>query len=136
MRAKFSQTLSYKFCLRDLTKNLISGYHRDLQISKEPLFGGLENTLEMLEITNALIQNITPKEENLRTKCTPELFAADAANELVKNEMTFRDAYKEIGNNLDKLKKIDLDENLKSKKHLGATGNLGLEKLEAQLKNC
>lgn len=136
MRAKYSQTLSYEFCLRDLTKNLISGYHRDLQISKEPLFGGLKNTTDMLEMTQALIENITPKEANLRTKCTPELFAADSANEMVKQGKTFRDAYVEVGNNLDKLKDIDLDENLTSKKHLGATGNLGLEKLENLLKNC
>lgn len=136
IRAKYSQTLSYEFCLRDLTKNLISGYHRDLQISKEPLFGGLENTLDMLEMTQALIENIVPKESNLRKKCTPELFAADAANDLVKKGMSFRDAYKKVGNNLDNLKEVNLDKNLRSKKHLGATGNLGLEKLEVKLKNC
>ncbi len=134
IRAKYSQILSYEFCLRDLTKNLISGYHRDLQISKEPLFNGLETTLDILEMAQVLIENITPKKENLRSKCTPELFAADAANQMVKSGKTFRDAYQEIGNNLNKLKSVDIDKNLKSKKHLGATGNLGLDLLQNKLK--
>jgi len=53
---------------------------------------------------------------------------------LVKQGMTFRDAYREVGNNLDKLAAINIDENLRQKKHLGATGNLGLELLEKRLR--
>lgn len=134
LRARFSKLLGAEVMLRDITRGLISGYHRDLQLSKEPLLESFADIFDMVKMAELLITNIVPKEENLREKCTPELFAADRANDLVTKEgMTFRDAYRKVGNNLNKLKNINLDENLKTKKHLGATGNLGLEILEKRL---
>lgn len=135
LRGRYSEMLGFESTLRTVTHNLISGYHRDLQYSKEPVMRGIESIDEMIEMAMLLVENIKPKEENLRSECTPELFAADAANALVKNGHTFRDAYREIGENLDKLEEVDLDENLHSKKHLGATGNLGLEILKKKLQN-
>ena len=93
----------------------------------------------MLEMAEALITHIKPKEENLRAKCTSELFAADRANELVKEGMSFREAYLEVktqytGTQVNKsISAEELEKNLRSKTHLGAPGNLGLEILEKQL---
>ncbi len=133
LRARYSQLFSYECLLRDLTKNLISGYHRDLQLSKEPLINGFNSVQEMLEISEIIIKNIQPNEENLRKSFSPHIFATDFANDLVKKGVSFRDAYREIGNNLEKLGTLDIDENLQEKKHLGATGNLGLEIIEKKL---
>jgi len=133
LRARFSKLLGAEVMLRDITKGLMSGYHRDLQLTKEPLLESFKDIFEMVEMAKYLIQNIEPKEEKIRSACTPELFAADRANELVLEGMTFRDAYREVGNNLDKLKEVDLEENIKSKTHLGALGNLGLEVLQKRL---
>ncbi len=133
MRAKHAEIVGAESSLRMMTANLISGYHRDRQQTKEPLMKSIDNIIGMLEMAEALITHIKPKEKNLRAKCTAELFAADRANELVKNGMSFREAYLEVKENLDQLDTEDLDKNLKSKKHLGATGNLGLEILEKEL---
>ncbi len=54
--------------------------------------------------------------------------------ELVKEGTPFRDAYKEVGTNLESLKNKDPVKNIKSKTHTGATGNLGLDKLEKKIK--
>lgn len=134
MRARHAEIVGAESTLRMMTTNLISGYHRDRQQTKEPLMKSIDNILAMLEMAEALITHIQPKEENLRAKCTAELFAADRANELVKDGMSFREAYQEVKTDLESLELEDLDKNLKSKTHLGAPGNLGLEILEKQLK--
>ena len=75
-----------------------------------------------------------PNEQGLaRAFNDQEIFATDVANDLVRKGMAFRDAYKQVGENLSKVEKQDAAKNIRSKKHLGATGNLGLELLRAQL---
>ncbi len=58
---------------------------------------------------------------------TPENFATDAALELVAGGMSFRDAYVEVGLNVDKLSNRDPVESIKLRTHLGSSGNLGLD---------
>ena len=139
MRAKHAEIVGAESALRMMTANLISGYHRDRQQTKEPLMKSIDNICSMLEMAEAPITHIKPKEENLRAKCTSELFAADRANELVKEGMSFREAYLEVktqytGTQVNKsISAEELEKNLRSKTHLGAPGNLGLEILEKQL---
>ena len=141
MRAKQAEIVGAESTLRMMTTNLISGYHRDRQLTKEPLMKSFDNIHEMLEMTGALIENIKPKEQNLRAKCTKELFAADQANELVKKGMSFREAYSVVKKELNETDSNDsfsdevLNQNLRSKTHLGATGNLGLDILQKEVKN-
>ena len=133
LRSRHAQLEGNITQLRQVTRNLTSGYHRDLQLTKEPVMKGLKNLEEMLEMGHLLITHITPKPDNLRKACTPEMFAADLANEKVKQGMPFREAYREIAENLDQLKDVDIDENLKSKKHLGATGDPGIDYIRERL---
>jgi len=138
IRGEFSYLIGFEQTLQQLDRNLISGYHRELGRNKEAVFGSFDKISAMLEMSKELVKNITPNEEKLRAKCTPELFAADRANELVKEGASFRDAYLEVkelytGDNTKLSPSVDIDKNLKSKKHLGATGNLGLEILEEKL---
>ena len=135
VRGEYAYICGYEQTLNLLERNLMSGYHREIGRTKEAVFGSFDKLFGMLEMSQTLIQNITPNEEKLREKCTPEIFAADATNQLVKEGMSFREAYQKVGQNLDKLEQVDIDQSLKSKKHLGATGNLGLEKLQQQLNN-
>ena len=67
---------------------------------------------------------------------SPELFSAHKAFELVKKGSSFRDAYIEVGANLDKIKidKSNIVKVLKESKHQGGTGNLQLGKLKRELK--
>ena len=135
LRANSSRILGFEMTLKSLTNNLISGYHRDLQLSKEPLLKSFDITLESLEMANLVVEHLEPNVENLEKRFTPEIFATDVAHELVKNGVPFRDAYKKIGNNLDQLKNVDVDKNIREKTHLGATGNLGLDILKKRLDN-
>ena len=66
---------------------------------------------------------------------SPELFAAHSAFEMVKKGKSFRDAYVDVGANLDKIKvdKTNIIKMLKESRHQGGTGNLQLGKLRRDL---
>lgn len=135
LRANVSVMQSLQIQCQSVTFNLISGYNKDLKITKKPLLDAFEIAQESLKIVALLFENIEPKIENLEKPFEDtEIYAADYANELVQGGMTFRDAYKEVGDNLDSLQGRDVYQNIKSKTHIGATGNLGLADYKAQLK--
>lgn len=121
--------------LQMLVNNLGSGYHRDLQLTKEPVIRSLENCEEMLEVTILLIKNLTPLPKNLQKACSSEIFAAESANKLVKEKgVSFREAYNYMKENPDSVAVADW-ETLKSQySQLGSPGNPGLEVLREQLK--
>jgi argininosuccinate lyase len=118
-----------------LATKLTSGYHRDMQLGKEPVIRAFDTTEAMIEASILLIASIEPKVENLRKACTKELLAADQANDLVKEGVPFREAYQQIGQSIDfgKIAKDDLADILRSRTHLGATGNLGLDQLSKKI---
>lgn len=125
-------------CRNEMTMNILnkmSGYHRDGQEIKRPLFLGLRYTAMSLEAAKLVIEKLTPNEDRLLQDLTPELFAAHKAFELVKEGKSFRDAYNEVGGNLDKIKidKNEIEKMLKQSTHRGGCGNLGLDELENAL---
>ena len=75
---------------------LTSGYHRDLQLIKAPLFRAIDLCLETLDILAPALAQVQFRPGNIRMD--PSIHAAAEANELVvKQGMPFREAYKQIG---------------------------------------
>jgi len=128
-------------CRSEVTMNImnkISGYHRDGQEIKRPLFLGLKYTEMSLDAMGATIDNISPNKKVMMKSMLdcPGLFAAHRAFEKVKQGMTFRDAYQEIGSNIDGINvtEKDIDRWLKMSTHQGGTGNLQLDKVEKEIR--
>lgn len=119
--------------------NKISGYHRDGQEIKRPLFLGLKYTEMSLDAMGATIDNIKPNKEIMLKSMIdcPGLFAAHKAFEKVKDGMTFRDAYREVGSNIAgiKINEDEINKWLKMSTHQGGTGNLQLDKIEKEIKS-
>ncbi len=92
IRAKYAIILGEEFKLKNLTTNLISGYNRDVQLSKEPLINSFEIIKETLEIFSLVLKGIEIVQPNL----PQEIFATEEAYKLVQKGVPFRDAYKEI----------------------------------------
>jgi len=134
VRGNNSVVISNQFLVKDLFKNLMSGYNRDSQLVKKPLMTSTKIVQSSLEVVKLLIENINPNEKEIESKINKQIFMADIANELVvKQGIPFRDAYmkaKEIA-----CDNIDLQENLKRKVSLGAPGNLGLDIYEEKIKD-
>jgi argininosuccinate lyase len=112
---------------------LPSGYNRDYQETKRPFMQGTEIALGSLGVMKISIAALKVNEENLLKGFIPEIYATDRALELVADGMPFRDAYQEVAKDLDSLAGRDPVENIKSKTHMGATGNLGLDLAETRI---
>jgi len=78
-----------------VTQKLTSGYHRDLQLIKPPLFRGIDSCLQTLEILPSALSGVRFRPENIRLD--PAIHAAAAANALVAREgIPFREAYRQV----------------------------------------
>ncbi|HAU39356.1 MAG: argininosuccinate lyase, argininosuccinate lyase [Candidatus Peregrinibacteria bacterium GW2011_GWF2_43_17] len=136
------RTATVLACRNETTMNIlnkISGYHRDGQEIKRPLFLGLKYTEMSIDAMGVILENIKPNKEILMKSMLgcPGLFAAHKAFEKVKEGMTFRDAYREVGTNINKIKvtEKEISKWLKMSTHQGGTGNLQLAKIESEIKN-
>lgn len=85
-----------------MTTNLPSGYHRDLQLLKENLFPAIVSLNECLEICTFMLQNISVKDQILDDKKYDYLFSVDVVNDLALNGIPFREAYKIVGDSIEK----------------------------------
>ncbi|WP_028787380.1 argininosuccinate lyase [Terrimonas ferruginea] len=80
-----------------MTTNLPSGYHRDLQLLKEHLFPAFRNLRDCLEMAGLMLSNIEVKDNILTDEKYKYLFSVEEVNKRVLAGMPFRDAYKEVG---------------------------------------
>jgi len=126
MRGFVSGVISKQLEIKEMSKNLISGYHRDLQLMKKPLIESIDITRDSLEIAQIYLENLQPNQDEIEAKITKEMFLADIANDMVKEEnMPFREAYAKAFERLDGYK-VDFQKNIAEKQSLGSAGNLGL----------
>lgn len=81
-----------------LTAKMTSGYHRDLQLIKPPLFRIFDSTKAMLTILAPALDQIRFNESRTSQAMDEGLYAAEEAFRLVKTEnIPFREAYRRIG---------------------------------------
>jgi argininosuccinate lyase len=82
-----------------ITQKLTSGYHRDLQLIKPPLFRGIDSCLQTLEILPSALDGVSFRPDRIRLD--PGIHAASAANALVAQEgIPFREAYRRVADKL------------------------------------
>lgn len=123
------QSLPNEFIL--LTNNLPSGYHRDMQLTKEILFPAIDSLKECLEILNYTLPNIQVKDGILEDDKYKYLFSVEKINEEVKNGNSFRDAYVKVGQEIEN-NAFDFEARELRHTHQGSIGNLCLDKIEYQ----
>jgi len=79
-----------------ITAKLPSGYQRDLQLIKVPLFRGIDLCTDTLAILGPALEAIRFRKENIHLD--PSIHAAAEANALVMKEgIPFREAYRKVG---------------------------------------
>ncbi len=79
-----------------ITQKLTSGYHRDLQLIKPPLFRGIDSCLQTLDILPSALAGVRFNAD--RIHLDPSIHAAAEANALVTQEnLPFREAYQRVG---------------------------------------
>ena len=96
LRAKYFKVLSYEFQIKTIIGNLITGYNRDLQLTKESTINGFEVTKDALEIIKMVIEKTEVDKVKCKQSMTTDLYATKKVYDLVKKGVPFRDAYQKI----------------------------------------
>ena len=132
IRAKCNTLMAVPAQLSMMLGNLPSGYHRDFQLQKELIFPAIESMMEIIDLIAHCIPNMIIRETKVYEKQYHYLFSVELVNQYVQEGMSFRDAYKKVGLQIENgtfvaPKVIDHT-------HIGSVGNLGtqlmLERLE------
>ena len=132
IRAKCNSLQAIPGQITLITTNLPSGYHRDLQMVKTLIIPAIQEIKSCLEMMTFSLKDIKVNSNILDDPKYNYLFSVDTLNQLVLSGIPFRDAYKQIGAEIEagtfKPKK-QLDHN-----HEGSLGNLCLDKIKAKMK--
>lgn len=97
LRAKSNRLKALPNEVNYITTNLPSGYHRDLQITKEILMPAIDDIKECLSIAEFMMTNLEVEKDLLEDKKYDLLFSVENVNQMVVEGTPFRDAYKKIG---------------------------------------
>jgi argininosuccinate lyase len=131
IRARCNQLVALPNTIAMTTVNLPSGYHRDMQLLKEFLFPAIQNLKDCLAMAELMLSNITVKENILADEKYKFLFSVEEVNRLVLSGVPFRDAYKQVG--------MDIEQGnyhpatTVQHTHEGSIGNLCLDELRAAM---
>ncbi len=121
LRAKCNVIQALPNQLTLLTNNLPSGYHRDMQLTKELLFPAIEELKECLDVLSHVLPAMEVKPEVILEEKYKYLFSVEEVNILVRSGIPFREAYQLIA------KRIASGEFDPDKKmvhtHIGSIGN-------------
>jgi argininosuccinate lyase len=85
-----------------LINNLPAGYHRDFQLLKEVIFPAIHNMKECLEMIAFVLPQLKIHHNLLDDPKYAYLFTVEKVNELVLEGVPFRDAYKQVGEMVEK----------------------------------
>jgi len=128
IRAKCNRIQATPNELTLLTTNLPSGYHRDMQLTKEILFPALSELKSCMAMMNSMIAEIQVNDHILDDEKYVYLFTVEKINELVNAGIPFRDAYRQVGNEVEK-GTFSYNGNV-CHTHEGSIGNLCNEKIK------
>lgn len=76
-----------------LTNNLPSGYHRDMQLTKELIFPAIEQLKECLEVMLHILPSIQINTQCANQDIYKHMYSVNEVNELVMQGVPFREAY-------------------------------------------
>ncbi len=79
-----------------ITTNLMSGYHRDLQIIKENFIPAIFEIKDCLQMLSHALKNIKVRDNILKEEKYSNIFSVEEINRLVMQGMPFREAYDKV----------------------------------------
>ena len=130
IRAKSNQLSAIPAEINAITRNLVSGYHRDFQLLKEPLFRSIDQSHLILDLLMYMMPQLEVKQVDLSNPIYSGIFSVDAVAKLVQNGRSFREAYIEVGQQV----KTDHEQKTPlATSHIGSLHALSIEKIRAKL---
>jgi argininosuccinate lyase len=111
--------------------NLPSGYHRDFQLLKEIVFPAVDELKNCLAMCDYMLRNIRINTSITDNPLYDYLFTVEDVNRKVLSGVPFRDAYREIGRQVQK-KRYKPDREIHHT-HEGSIGNLCNDKIREKM---
>ena len=114
-----------------MTTNMPHGYHRDYQLLKEVLFPAIETLHRLLQMAYFMLDHVSVNEHILDDPRYDYLFTVEEVNKLVLAGVPFREAYKQVGHEVE-------NGTYKANKevhhtHAGSIGNLCTKEIAAKM---
>ena len=131
VRANCNKIQALPILINQITGNLPMGYHRDYQLLKEEIMESidlLKNNLEVFEFT---ISQVEVNSDILANPIYDYIYSVEEVNILVEKGMSFREAYKKIGQDIAS-NRYKPDKKIVHT-HVGSIGNLCLDKIQEKL---
>lgn len=117
-----------------LMSNLPSGYHREMQLTKEILFPAIETVKSCIDMVMLMLDNMIVNEYILDAPIYKNLFTVERLNDLVNAGMPFRDAYVLVGNEVN-TGNFSYETSQLNHTHEGSIGNLCNDKIAIRMDN-
>ena len=122
-----------------LKGKLASGYHRDFQLLKEPLFRGLDRTREMLAMMATAVPMLTVNRDRCEAALAGGALATDEVMRRVESGVPFRRAYREVAAAIKGGEQFDpptAGQLLARRRSTGGVGNLGLAEARQRVRRA
>ena len=116
-----------------ISNNLPSGYFRDLQIIKELFLPAFDELKDCLRMVTHMMREVKVNEHILDDDKYALIFSVEEVNRLVLQGVPFRDAYKQVGLNIEAGKFTPVKEVHHT--HEGSIGNLCNAQISALMQN-
>ncbi len=100
MRAKSARLRAREYELDGVIDKLPSSYHRDLQLTKEPALRAADEIEQLLAVGERVVATLEIDRDRLASAMRPELFATEAALRLATGGTPFRQAYRQVADEL------------------------------------
>lgn len=132
MRGKCNRLQAVPNEIALLTANLPLGYHRDLQLLKDIIFPATTEICSCMDMCDFMLQHIRINDDILSDSKYDYLFTVEDVNRLALAGMPFRDAYREVGMQVQRGEYKPVKEI--SHMHEGSIGNLCNDEIAAKMR--
>ena len=116
--------------LNALTFNLPTGYHRDLQLTKERLLPAISNLKNCLFMTELLLNHIQVNKGTGQDPPYRKIYSVEEINRRVMQGVPFREAYRQVAEDI--REGVFSPEPPLEHTHIGSTGNPGFQEIRAK----
>ncbi|MFR9650245.1 MAG: lyase family protein, partial [Rikenellaceae bacterium] len=131
IRGKCNRLQSLPVEVAMMTTNMMTGYHRDYQLLKDVVFPALESAHSVLKMAHFMLESIEVKGDILNDKKYTYLFTVEEVNRLVLDGMPFRNAYRTVG---EQVQRGEFHfEGEVNHTHKGSIGNLCTEEIAQKM---
>ena len=134
IRAKCNIIQAVPSQLTLLANNLPSGYHRDMQLTKEVILPAIQELKACLDMLFSALNSVEVNTQILDDPKYKYIYSVERVNELVQQGIPFRDAYKQVGNEIQK--GIFSPNRELNHTHAGSIGDLCLDDIREKMKEA